>query len=120
MLFLVSLLLGVSVGLALDYISGAIAVRMEMPPFMIESARRAVGGVLSGAIIPFTLMPWSLGKALMWTPFASLGSAPLQIYIGRGNAAQLLALQAFWSVVLWPIATRLWASSREKMVTYGG
>lgn len=120
MLFLISLALGISVGLSMDYMAGAAAVLMEMPPYMVDSARRAVGGVLSGAIIPFTLMPWSLGKALMWTPFAALGSAPLQIYIGRGNTVQLLGMQLVWSIILWPVATWLWSVSREKMVTYGG
>jgi ABC-2 type transport system permease protein len=120
LLFTVSLVLGVSVGLALDYISGAVAVSVEITPGIMERARRAIGGLLSGAIIPLTLMPWGLGKALMWTPFAALASAPLQIYIGKGDPGHLLALQAFWAIVLWPLANRLWANTREKMVSYGG
>ncbi len=118
--FLLSLTLGVSVGLALDYIAGAIAVGLEISPPSIDRARRAVGGLLSGAIIPFTLMPWAIGKALQWTPFAALASAPLQIYTGRGDPVRLLALQAFWAVVLWPLAHRLWSTMRERMVSYGG
>ena len=91
-----------------------------MPAAADERSRRAVGGLLSGAIIPFTLMPWNLGRVLEWTPFAALASAPLQIYIGRGEPIRLLAMQAFWAVVLWPVATRTWSAMREKMVSYGG
>ena len=120
LLFVVSLALSISVGMALDYISGGIAVGLEMSPGVLERTRRAVGGLLSGAIIPLTLMPWDLGKALIWTPFAALASAPLQIYIGRGDPIRLIALQAFWAVVLWPIASRLWSAMRERMVSYGG
>jgi ABC-2 type transport system permease protein len=119
-LFAVSLALGVLVGLALDYIFGALAIGLVVPPFAIAGARRALGGLLSGAIIPLALMPWGVGKALAWLPFASLASAPLQIYIGKGNPLWLLAGQAFWAVVLWPLARWMWAVNREKMVSYGG
>lgn len=119
-LFVCSLALAVLVGLALDYIFGALAIGMEMPPFAISGVRRALAGLLSGAIIPLVLMPWGIGKVLQWLPFASLASAPLQIYIGKGNALWLMAVQAFWVVVLWPLARWMWAVNREKMVSYGG
>ena len=119
-LFAVSLVLAISVGLAIDYIAGGVAVGLELSPWILERTRRAVGGLLSGAIIPFTLMPWDLGRVLAWTPFAALASAPLQIYIGKGNPLQLLALQGAWAVVLWPVASRTWSAMREKMVSYGG
>jgi ABC-2 type transport system permease protein len=120
LLFIISLALGISVGLALDYISGAAGVALEMSPGILERTRRAIGGLLSGAIIPFALLPWSLGKALMWSPFAALASAPLQIFIGKGDPVRLLALQAFWAIVLWPLAHHMWVATREKMVSYGG
>ncbi len=119
-LFAISLSLAISVGLAIDYIAGAVAVGLGISPWIVERSRRAIGGLLSGAIIPFTLMPWKLGDVLAWTPFAALASAPLQIYIGRGDPARLLALQAAWAVVLWPVASRVWERLREKLVTYGG
>ena len=119
-LFLVSLLLAMSVGLALDYIFGGVAIAVALPPWVAERTRRAVGGLLSGAIIPLALMPWGLGRVFAWTPFAALASAPLQIYIGRGEPVRMLALQAFWSLALWPVATAVWAMAREKMVLYGG
>jgi len=119
-LFLISLGMATSVGLAIDYISGGVAVGLGLSPFIIERTRRAIGGLLSGAIIPFALLPWGLGNVLAWTPFASLGSAPLQIYIRKGDPIRLIGLQVFWAALLWPLASHIWKSMREKMVSYGG
>lgn len=118
--FAVSLTLAVAVGLALDYMAGAVAVILEMTPMVIERTRRAIGGLLSGAVIPLALMPWSIGRVLAWTPFASLASAPLQIYVGRGDPLRLILLQGFWAIVLWAAARRIWNRARERMVSYGG
>ncbi len=119
-LFCISLALGVSVGFATDFIFGAYGIAMEMPPFAIQRLRKALGGLLSGAIIPLALMPWGLGKAFALTPFASVASAPLMIFIGKGDAVALISTQCFWSAVLWPIVFWSWRKSREKMVSYGG
>lgn len=118
--FLVSLVLAVSVGLALEFIFAAIAIATEMPPFATERIRRAIGVILSGAFIPLALLPWGLGKVFAWLPFASMASAPLQIFIGTGKTGMLLALQAGWSLIIWPLAGWMWRANRERMVSYGG
>jgi ABC-type uncharacterized transport system permease subunit len=120
LLFVFSLMLAISVGLALEYIFAAIAIGAEMPPFATERIRRAIGAILSGAFVPLALLPWGLGHIFAWLPFASMASAPLQIYIGAGNAGWLLGLQAGWSLLLWPLALRMWHVQRERMVSYGG
>jgi ABC-type uncharacterized transport system permease subunit len=76
--------------------------------------------VLSGAVVPLALLPWGLGGALEWLPFASVAWAPLAIYTGMGDATRLIALQAFWALALWPLAGWLWRANREKVVGYGG
>jgi ABC-2 type transport system permease protein len=119
-LFVVSLTLAVLVGLALEYIFSGAAVGLEMPPYAMNSVRAAIGALLSGAFLPLPLLPWGLGNLLAWLPFAATASAPLQIYIGSGEAGRLLATQAFWAAVLWPVAHWLWTRNRERMVSYGG
>lgn len=119
-LFLLSLTLGVAVGLALEYIFSAIAIGMEWHPYALNSMRAAIGSLLSGALVPLALLPWGLGTALGLLPFAALASAPLRIYTGTGEAWRLIGLQAFWAVVLWPLAHRLWIVNREKMISHGG
>jgi len=44
----------------------------------------------------------------------------LRIYTGTGAAGQLLAAQAGWSVVLWPLARWVWRANRERLAAYGG
>lgn len=120
LLALVSLVLAVSVGLALEFVFGGIAVVFALPPYALTRIRAAVGGLLSGALIPLALLPWRLGDAFAWLPFASQASAPLRIYTGTGDALPLLATQALWCALLWPVAHRLWRLGRERMVSFGG
>ncbi|MBC8074789.1 MAG: ABC-2 family transporter protein [Chloroflexales bacterium] len=119
-LFALSLLLGVSVGLALEFIFGALLVLLDLPLWAVYQIRNAVTTLLSGALLPLALLPTAVGALFSWLPFASMASAPLQIYIGTGDAPMLLALQAGWSLVLWPLAHWMWRVGRERMVSYGG
>jgi viologen exporter family transport system permease protein len=119
-LFAISLGLGVSVGLALDFIFGALLVVLALPLWAVNQVRAAVTTLLSGALLPLALLPVGVGAAFAWLPFASMASAPLQIYVGAGNPLQLIAVQLGWSLLLWPLARWLWRASRERMVSYGG
>ncbi|HOG46554.1 MAG TPA: ABC-2 family transporter protein, partial [Anaerolineae bacterium] len=82
--------------------------------------RSAVTVLLTGAMVPLALLPWGIGDVFSWLPFAAMASAPLRIYTGTGPALALLAMQAAWSLVLWPLAHRLWQANRERLVCYGG
>jgi ABC-2 type transport system permease protein len=119
-LFAVSLALGISVGLALEFVFGALLVIFELPLWALRQVRAAITTLLSGALLPLALLPAGVGAVFAWLPFASMASAPLQLYVGTGDAPRLLALQAGWSVLLWPLARWLWRISRERMVSYGG
>jgi ABC-type uncharacterized transport system permease subunit len=120
LLFVASLALGVSVGLALDFLFGALTVMLDTGVWVIESLRRAVATLLSGALLPLALLPWGLGDVLNWLPFAAMASAPLRIYTGTGDPLPLLATQALWSLLLWPLAQYLWRANRERLAGYGG
>jgi ABC-2 type transport system permease protein len=119
-LFLLSLGLAVAVGLAIEFIFGVLMVALELPRWAVEDMRSAATALLTGAVIPLALLPWGIGVVFDWLPFAAMASAPLQIYVGAGNAASLLAMQAGWALVLWPLAMILWRWNREKLVGYGG
>jgi ABC-2 type transport system permease protein len=119
-LFLVSLALGISVGLALEFIFGALLVILALPLWTVRQVRAAIITLLSGALLPLALLPAGVGAVFAWLPFASMASAPLQLYVGTGDAPRLLALQVGWSLLLWPLARWLWRISRERMVSYGG
>jgi ABC-2 type transport system permease protein len=119
-LFVVSLLLGVSVSVALDFIFGGVTIALESPIWLIEYVRGAVVAVLSGVLLPLALLPWGLGAMLDFLPFAATASTPLRIYVGTGDPLPLMLVQLGWSVVLWPLALWIWAVSRERVVGYGG
>jgi ABC-2 type transport system permease protein len=119
-LFAVSLGLGISVGLALEFVFGALLVILALPIWAVRQIRAAITMLLSGALLPLALLPAGVGAALGWLPFAAMASAPLQLYVGTGDAPRLLALQVVWSLLLWPLARWLWRVSRERMVAYGG
>jgi ABC-2 type transport system permease protein len=119
-MFAASLALAISVGLAIEFIFGALLVITALPHWAVTQVRAAITTLLSGALLPLALLPASVGAAFAWLPFASTASAPLQIYVGAGDALWLLTLQAGWSIALWPLAYWLWNVSRERMVAYGG
>jgi|SRR5688572_1791895 len=118
--FIVSLILAVAVGLAIDFIFCSIVVAMNTSIWITESFRAAIVVLFSGALIPLALLPWGLGRVFEWLPFAAMASAPLRIYTGTGNPLTLLALQFGWAIILWPAANWLWGAIREKLSSYGG
>jgi ABC-2 type transport system permease protein len=120
LLFVVSLLLAVAVGLAIEFIFAGFSLMTDQPIWLIEYVRRAIAGILSGALIPLAILPWGLGDLFGWLPFAATAWAPLAIYTGMQAAAPLLALQLAWVAVLWPLALALWSWNRENVVIHGG
>jgi ABC-2 type transport system permease protein len=119
-LFLASLTLALSVGFAVEFIFAALLVLWQLPLWAIVQIRNAVTTLLSGALIPLAFLPYGIGTLFSLLPFASMASAPLQIYIGAGDTARLLLLQILWSLALWPLAAWLWSVGRERMISYGG
>ena len=120
LLFGCSLTLALLVAAALDFIFASIMVLLEHSVYAMMRIRSAVSALLSGAVIPLALLPWGIGDVLGYLPFAALASAPLRIYTGTGDPLLLLALQAAWAAVLWPLAHLLWSANRERLVTHGG
>ena len=118
--FVVSLILAVAVGLAIDFIFCSMVVAMNTSIWITESFRAAVVVLFSGALIPLALLPWGLGRVFEWLPFASMASAPVRIYTGTGSPSTLLAMQFGWALILWPAANWLWGAIREKLSSYGG
>jgi ABC-2 type transport system permease protein len=120
LLFPLALGLGVTVGLAFDVILSALMATFGWTVWEVERWRGAVSTVLSGSLLPLSVLPWGLGDVLVWLPPAAMAWAPLSVYTGAGDPARLLAAQAFWAVTLWLAAGWLWRRSRQKVVIYGG
>ena len=69
---------------------------------------------------PTRAVPWSIGDVLGYLPFAAMASAPCTSTPALTTPLLLLALQAVWAALLWPLAHLLWSRSREPLVTHGG
>jgi ABC-2 type transport system permease protein len=118
--FIVSLVLAVGVGAAIDLFFAALVVIFGNGAYAINRVRRAVSLLLSGAVLPLALLPWKIGDIFAWLPFAATASAPLRIYTGTGNPAMLIVMQLGWLVVLGLTAHWFWKSQQERLVSYGG
>ena len=120
LLFAVSLILAILIGLALEMFFGALTVGLEQPVWLVDWMRKGIATLLSGSLLPLAFYPWGLGDVFAWLPFAATAWAPLAIFTGIGNPYALLASQLLWAAVLWPASDWLWRANREKLVGYGG
>ena len=118
--FWLSLLLAVTQGFCVDFLFGCLIVRAANMSWQIECLRSALTGLLTGAVIPFALLPWGIGRWLALSPLGTLADASLSLYIGTGSAAQLIPAQLFWTALLLPLSLHLFHKSTERMMSYGG
>jgi len=115
-----SLVLSISLGFAIDFIFSCFIIRMKNAAWIAYSFRNAVTMLLSGAVVPFDLLPWGMGKIFRLLPFGSMASAPLTLFTGTSAAGEVIPLQIFWNLILWPLAALAFRKSMENMVSYGG
>ncbi len=118
--FFPSLALTASLGFALDFLYTCFVIRLKNAVWMAQRVRAAMISLLSGAVIPFALLPRGLGAALAALPFGSLAAAPLALYVGSEGPASVIPLQLLWNAAMWPLAFVAWRKSREVFVSYGG
>ncbi len=118
--FLPSLALSISEGFAVDFLFTCVMIRLRSLAWPVHSLRESLTALFTGALIPFSALPWGVGDFLALTPLGTLAGAPLSLYAGLGDAKTLLAAQVFWNLALWPLAVLWFKKSRERMVSYGG
>ncbi len=118
--FILSLVLCVALGFALDFIFASLMIHMINASWIVYSIRAAIIFLFSGAVIPFAALPWGLDKILIYQPFASLAGAPLSIYTGISRAIDVIPMQLFWSISLWILAVVYFKKSQERLVSHGG
>lgn len=118
--FFPSLFLCVSLGFAVDLLFACVAIQLHGISWLAHVIRMAIVSLFSGTVIPFRLLPFGLEKLFGLQPFGSLGGAPLSLFVGTGEPLQVLPLQIFWNLTLWPAALAWFKKSQEKMVSFGG
>ena len=119
-MFLLSLLLCISLGFAIDLLFACMSIKLRNMNWLIGRVRVAITTIFSGTIIPIRLLPFGLAEIMKYQPFACLGGAPLSIFVGAADVVETIMLQIGWNLVLWPVALLVWKKSQEGMVSYGG
>lgn len=119
-LFFFSLLLCISLGFAIDFLFACLSIKLRNMNWLIDRIRMAIVSLLSGTVIPIKLLPFGISEIMKYQPFACLGGAPLSIFTGSAKAAEVIALQFFWNLILWPLVLFAFHKSQEGMVSYGG
>lgn len=115
-----SLLLSISQGFAVDFLFACLVLRARNIAWPIHSLRNALTLGLSGAVIPFSVLPWNLGAWMQYAPLGTLAGAPLSLWVGLADPGPVLLAQCFWNLTLWPAALYFFRRSQERMVSYGG
>lgn len=119
-LFFCSLFLCVSLGFAVDFLFACLSIKLRNMSWLISRIRTAIVSLFSGTVIPIQLLPLGIAEAMKYQPFASLGGAPLAIFVGSVNPLETIAAQISWNLALWSLALLAFRNSREGMVSYGG
>nr|WP_276610823.1 ABC-2 family transporter protein [Kineococcus siccus] len=79
--------------------------------------------VLSGGVVPLSLLPSAVGAVVEVLPFRGVVWTPVGIYLGLGGLGRgvaLLGLQALWVCVLWFAAGRAWRRAFAAVEVQGG
>ena len=118
--FFISLFLCISLGFAIDVLFACLSIKLRNMSWLISRIRAAIIALLSGTVIPISFLPLGFNKLMEFQPFASLGGAPLSIFVGVAEHSTVLSLQIIWNLILWPAALLAFNKSQEGMVSYGG
>jgi ABC-2 type transport system permease protein len=115
---ILSLLLAVYLGLALNYLVGISAfwtTEIRWAHYILLTLVMGLGG----QAIPVDLLPGVLGMIAPYLPFAGVLYYPAMVYLEKA-APQAIAFQALWAVALTFACLWLTAKARRKMEIQGG
>ena len=117
--FGLSVLLAVLVSFAIRFLLNLVAFWL-LDWRGLLSVHAVVGSVLAGLAIPIAFFPgWA--QAVIWaTPFPAMLQAPIDVTIGRGAAAPLLAIQLAWTVLLLVAGRMVLVRAVRTLVIQGG
>jgi len=115
-----SLILCASLGFAFEFLFFCVTLRLRNVSWLTSVIRSAVVSFFSGTVIPFKILPFGLDRWMAFQPFGSLGGAPLSLYVGTAEPAQIIPAQIFWNLVIWAVTIVWFNKSKERMVSFGG
>ncbi len=122
LLFVLSLLIGAMLGVAISMIIVYLVFK-TLSPKGTSGLVMSVCGILGGTYIPLPLMPLSLQKVLNYLPFRFISDLPLWIYIGNvgiSSALVYIAISLAWLVFVVLLGKLLLKSALKKTEIQGG
>ena len=120
--FAMSVVLAVAVSFALRFIINLLAFWL----FDYRGVGALAAGVwtfLSGFAVPIAFFPGSLRTVADWLPFRAFVQIPIDIFLGKQSDFDLvavLALQAFWAVLLLALGRLVLSAAMRRVVIQGG
>ncbi len=121
-LFLASLAGSILIVAMLNFLVGTCAIRLKSILGLLR-AKFFVQELLSGLLVPLSLFPAPLQKALALLPFQHIGYTPMLIYLGKLSYAQCAAallVQALWVALLAALGDWFWRVMSRRLVIQGG
>lgn len=120
LLFLLSLVVAVCVSFSLRFLANLSAFWVHDHRGVISLTSFAYP-FLSGLYgIPLAFLPPAVFRVLSVLPFASMGQAPLSVFLERPGAAGTIALQVLWAVALLGLGRLLLRAAERRLVVQGG
>lgn len=122
LLFVISLILGLLICVALSMFAVNLIFKTMMPKGATQIVL-TVCGLLGGMYIPLPLLPQSVQNVVNYLPFRFVSDLPLRIYIGSISIKQSLiyiGISLAWLVVLVAIGKLLMHRSIKKTIIQGG
>lgn len=104
------------------FIFGQLTFKTQMP-FGLNMMKNILVGFLSGAFVPLALFPEWAQAVLAYTPFPSVTSTPVLIFLGRISGLEILkafGIAAAWIAILNIIAGLWYKASVRRVVVFGG
>ena len=121
-LFVPAVFLAVMFSDTLGFLFGQLAFRTQAM-FGVQSIMTVLVGFLSGAMVPIALFPDWAQTVLYYTPFPSMMSMPIRLFLGQMTPIETLTafgISALWLLVLNLLGAALYKSSVRHVVVFGG
>lgn len=121
-LFVVACFLSLLIRDAIEFLFGQLAFYTQAM-FGVFSITQVVTAFLSGAMVPLSLFPEWAQTVLSYTPFPSMISMPVRLFMGMLSWREVLvsfAVALAWIVALNVLGALLYKTSVRKVVVFGG
>ena len=107
---------------AIQFLFGQLAFRTQAM-FGVHSMSEVIVQFLSGALVPISLFPVWAQSVLAFTPFPSMMTLPVRLFLGQTEGIDILvsfAVAIAWIIALNVLGRLLYKTSVRKVVVFGG